>query len=50
MTYLDLGKTFLRADGTISEDVMYDYLHPTAKGYAMWADAMAPTLARMMTR
>ena len=28
---------------------MYDYFHPTAKGYAMWAAAMSPTLNRLMS-
>jgi lysophospholipase L1-like esterase len=49
VTYLDLGKTFVQPDGTISEDVMYDFLHPTAKGYEMWAAAMSPTLNRLMS-
>ena len=35
-------------DGTIAKDVMGDFLHPTAKGYHLWADAMAPTLARLL--
>jgi lysophospholipase L1-like esterase len=48
VTYLDIGKTFLEADGSISPDVMYDFLHPTAKGYAMWAAAMEPTVDRLM--
>ena len=50
MTYVDLGKTFLQVDGSISSDVMYDYFHPTAKGYEMWAAAMSPTLNRLMER
>jgi lysophospholipase L1-like esterase len=50
VSYLDLVKTFVQADGTISSDVMYDFLHPTAKGYAMWAAAMEPTLNRLMAR
>lgn len=24
------------------------YLHPTARGYALWAEAMAPTLERLL--
>jgi len=50
VTYLDLTKTFLEADGSISRDVMDDFLHPTAKGYAMWAAAMEPTLNRLIAR
>ena len=48
VTYLDLGKAFLEADGAISKEIMYDFLHPTAKGYAVWAAAMKPTLTRLM--
>ncbi len=48
VTYLDIGKTFLEPDGSISKDVMYDFLHPTAKGYAMWTAAMQPTLSRLL--
>jgi lysophospholipase L1-like esterase len=50
VSYLDLGKVFLQADGTIAEDVMYDYLHPTAKGYAMFAEVLAPALNRLLAR
>jgi lysophospholipase L1-like esterase len=46
--YLDVGDRFLSADGTISEDVMRDTLHPSAKGYQIWADAMQPLLDEMM--
>lgn len=48
VTYLDIGSTFLEPDGTISHEVMADYLHPTAKGYALWVKAMEPTLAKLM--
>ena len=48
ITYLDIGTTFLAADGTISKDVMGDFLHPTAKGYELWAAAMKPTLDRLL--
>ena len=50
VTYLDVGKTFLEADGSISEEIMYDYLHPTAKGYARWSAAMSPTLDRLLSQ
>ena len=48
VTYLDIGKAFLNPDGTISRDIMPDYLHLTAKGYRLWADAMEPTLWRLL--
>ena len=48
VSYLDIGKTFLNSDGTISREIMPDYLHLTAKGYRLWADAMEPTLWRLL--
>jgi beta-glucosidase len=47
-TYLDIGKVFLDENGEIPADVMPDKLHPTAKGYQMWYDAMWPTLEKML--
>jgi lysophospholipase L1-like esterase len=49
VTYLDIGPKFLEADGSISKDVMYDFLHPSAKGYEIWVEAMKPTLTRLLT-
>jgi lysophospholipase L1-like esterase len=46
--YLDIGDKFLQPDGSISTEVMADGLHPTAKGYAIWAEAVAPTLKQML--
>ena len=48
VTFLDIGGRFLEPDGSISKDVMYDFLHPSAKGYAIWAEAMEPTLKRLL--
>jgi lysophospholipase L1-like esterase len=38
--YLDIGDKFLQPDGTISKEIMNDYLHLTPKGYQIWADAV----------
>ena len=46
--YLDIGKNFLNEDGTIPRDVMPDFLHLSAKGYRIWADAIEPTLWSML--
>jgi lysophospholipase L1-like esterase len=46
--YLDIGEKFLDAKGVLSEDIMYDFLHLTSKGYRIWADAMDPTLQAML--
>lgn len=50
VTYLDIGDKFLAADRSISKDVMYDFLHPTAKGYGIWSAAIEPTLTRLLSR
>ena len=46
--YLDIGKGFLDADGNIPADVMSDGLHPTAKGYEIWAKAVIQPLSTLM--
>ena len=46
--YLDIGAGFLEADGSISPTVMSDGLHPTTKGYEIWAQAVEQPLARLM--
>jgi lysophospholipase L1-like esterase len=46
--YLDIGAKFLAADGTIPFDIMQDKLHPTAKGYEIWAEAVKEPLAELL--
>lgn len=46
--YMDIGERFLAPDGSIPADVMADGLHPTAKGYEIWANAVMPTVREMM--
>lgn len=46
--YLDIGDKFLDKDGTLPKDVMPDALHPNAKGYGIWAEAVKPTLEELM--
>lgn len=45
--YMDIGDKFL-VDGLIPTDIMADGLHPTAKGYQIWADAILPTVKKLM--
>lgn len=47
--YLDIGAQFVAADGTIPADVMSDLLHPSAKGYEIWAQAVKEPLTALMT-
>ena len=46
--YLDIGELFLDADGNIPRDVMSDGLHPTTKGYEIWAEAVEEPLAELV--
>jgi beta-glucosidase len=46
--YLDLSDKLLGPDRILSKDVMPDLLHPNDKGYQIWAEAMEPTVAKLM--
>jgi lysophospholipase L1-like esterase len=46
--YLDIGAQFLDANGTIAPDIMSDLLHPSPKGYEIWAQAVKEPLTRLM--
>ncbi|HEY2148909.1 MAG TPA: platelet-activating factor acetylhydrolase IB subunit [Pirellulales bacterium] len=46
--YLDIGDKFLEADGSLPKSIMPDALHPNAKGYEIWAKAIAPTVQEML--
>jgi len=43
-TFLDFGSIFLQPDGTISTSMMFDYIHPTAQGYADLTNALLPVI------
>jgi beta-glucosidase len=42
--YLDIGTKFLDPDGSLPGSVMPDYLHPNARGYLIWAEAIKSTV------
>ena len=46
--YLDIGARFLDAAGNIPADVMSDALHPSTKGYEIWAEAVEQPLKALM--
>jgi len=49
--YQDIGQGFLDPQGNIPADVMSDGLHPSTKGYEIWAQAVvAPVTALMEGR
>lgn len=47
--YLDIAGKFLAADGTIPKDIMPDAAHLSDHGYQIWADAVTPALAELMS-
>jgi len=46
--YLDINDKFLDPDRKLSKDIMPDLLHPNTKGYEIWAEAVEPTIAKLM--
>lgn len=46
--YLDISDKFLNADGSISPEVMPDFLHLSARGYEIWAESIKKTLKQML--
>ncbi|MDA3925858.1 MAG: GDSL-type esterase/lipase family protein [Kiritimatiellae bacterium] len=40
VVFVDFNKKLLEPDGTLSKEIMPDLLHPNAKGYGIWADAI----------
>lgn len=46
--YLDIGKTFLQPDGTLSREIMPDLLHLNEKGYTLWAEAIEPKVKALL--
>lgn len=46
--YLDIGKSFLAADETLSKEIMPDLLHLSPKGYQIWADSIEAKVVELM--
>jgi lysophospholipase L1-like esterase/dienelactone hydrolase len=46
--YMDIGRVFLDGAGVIATDIMSDGLHPSAKGYELWARAVVSPLTALM--
>ncbi len=45
---MDFGDKFLNPDESMSNDVMPDFLHPSTKGYQIWADAIQPFIDKYL--
>ena len=48
LVYLDIGDAFLDKGRTLSRQVMPDLLHLSPAAYGTWAEAMEPTVARLL--
>jgi beta-glucosidase len=46
--YLDFGSRYIENDGSISQSIMPDFLHPSEAGYRIWADATEPKLKQLL--
>jgi beta-glucosidase len=46
--FLDIGKTFLQPDGSLSKEIMPDFLHLSPKGYELWTAAIQPKVQELM--
>jgi lysophospholipase L1-like esterase len=42
--FLDFNKELLEPDGTLTKEIMPDFLHPKEKGYGIWAQAVLPVI------
>jgi lysophospholipase L1-like esterase len=42
--FLDIGKQLTNPDGTLSKDILPDWLHLSPQGYDIWARSLEPTL------
>lgn len=47
--YLDIGDRLANPDGTLSPEILPDWLHLSPAGYERWAAAIEPTLRRLLS-
>lgn len=46
--FLNINDRLLMPDGRLSREIMPDLLHPKQKGYAIWGEAIEPTLKKLL--
>jgi lysophospholipase L1-like esterase len=44
VSFVDIGPKLMEKNGAITQEMMPDAVHPTAKGYVIWADAIQPLI------
>jgi N-acetylglucosamine-6-sulfatase len=45
---MDINDKFLAPDGTLPDELFPDHLHPSEKGYQIWADAIIGKVRELM--
>lgn len=50
VTFIDITDKMLESDGTLLPTMAPDFVHPTAPGYQIWADAIQPTIDKYVTK
>ena len=45
---MDINQKFLTDGGTLTKDIMPDFLHPNKTGYEIWAEAIESKVAELM--
>ena len=48
--YCDITDKLLEKDGTLSQDIMPDHLHPGEAGYEIWAQAIMPYVQKFVDK
>lgn len=46
--FLDIGPKLMQPDGTLSKEVMPDFLHLSEKGYDIWANAIEEKVVQLL--
>jgi lysophospholipase L1-like esterase len=46
--YKDIGEKFLDKEGTLTKEIMPDFLHLSPKGYDIWADAIVADVQKLL--
>jgi len=50
VTYLDITDQLLESDGTLSKEVMPDFLHLSNEGYRRWTVAILPWITERVAQ
>ena len=48
VVFLDIGKQLTNPDGTLSKDILPDWLHLSPQGYEIWARSLDATLTSLL--